>query len=335
MSGLPQAGLIAYKRLVKHLAKYGYCPVRHMHGLWTHKVHPILFSLVVDKFGIKTVLQEHANHLLSALPGLYSVTANWTGTKSVSLQLKWDYIQGTCNISMPSYLVTALHRFQQPFLKRTEYSPHAWLEPNYGATIQLLPLLDTSAKLLPENITCLQQVFGTLLYYTPAVNTTMLVALGTLATAQSNGTEKNDQALICLLNYAATNPGACIRYKASNMVLYIHSNASYLSEAKARSHVGGHFFLSTKSTNPKKTLVRLPPNNGAIHTVISIFRNVMSSATEAKFAGLYQNARDGATLQTTRMPVMVPRFCQTTLVKMGHPYAGFESHKLVHLFPDS
>ena len=306
MYGLPQAGLIAYERLVKHLARYGYHPARHTHGLWTHKVRPILFSLVVDDFGVKTVGQEHANHLLSALRDLYSVTADWGGTKYLGLQLKWNYVHRTCDISMPDYVATALHRFQHPFPKRPEHSPHAWLEPNYGATVQLSPLLDTTAKLSPASITRLQQVVGTLLYYARAVDTTMLVALGTLAAAQSNGTEKTAQALIRLLNYAATNPDACIRYKASDMVLYIHSDASYLSEAKARSRVGGHFFLSSKPANPSKPPDKLPPNNGAIHTVSSILKNVMSSATEAKFAGLFHNARDGAALRTT-------------LIEMGHP----------------
>jgi hypothetical protein len=134
----------------------------------------------------------------------------------------------------------------------------------------------------------------------------MLVALGTLDAAQSKGTEKTAQALVLLLNYAATNPDACIRYKASDMVLYIHSDASYLSEVNAGSGIGGHFFLSSKPTNPSKPPNKLPPNNGAIHTVSSILKNVMSSATEAKFAGLFHNARDGASLQTA-------------LVEMGQP----------------
>jgi hypothetical protein len=122
-----------------------------------------------------------------------------------------------------------------------------------------------------------------------------------LAAAQSDGTEKTAQALLCLLNYAATtNPNACIRYsKASDMILYIHSNAWYLSEAKAHSCVGGHFFLSIKPFDPTKPPAMLSPQQWRhLHTVCSILKNMMSSATEAEFAGLYRNARDDATLQT-------------------------------------
>jgi hypothetical protein len=76
---------------------------------------------------------------------------------------------------------------------------------------------------------------------------------------------------------------AVLSYHASNMVLAVHSNASYLSKPKAQSRVNGHFFLSSNTT--------IPPNNGAILNIAHIIKNVMSSATEAKLAGLYIMAR--------------------------------------------
>jgi hypothetical protein len=68
---------------------------------------------------------------------------------------------------------------------------------------------------------------------------------------------------------------------ASDMVLAVHSDASYLSEPKARSRAGGHFFLSSD-----------PPNNGAVLNIAHIIKNVMSSATEAELAGLYIMVRE-------------------------------------------
>ena len=47
-----------------------------------------------------------------------------------------------------------------------------------------------------------------------------------------------------LLEYLASNPNATIRFHGSGMILFIHSNASYLSVAKARSRASGVFFLS-------------------------------------------------------------------------------------------
>ena len=44
------------------------------------------------------------------------------------------------------------------------------------------------------------------------------------------GTEKTYADTLWLLNYAATHPNAKIRYTASYIILYIHSDPLYLSE---------------------------------------------------------------------------------------------------------
>jgi hypothetical protein len=87
-----------------------------------------------------------------------------------------------------------------------------------------------------------------------------------------------------LLDYIASQEEAVLTYSASEMILAVHSDASYLSEPKARSRAGGHFFLSNNSD--------IPPNNGAILNIAHIIKNVMSSATEAELAALYIMARE-------------------------------------------
>jgi hypothetical protein len=46
----------------------------------------------------------------------------------------------------------------------------------------------------------------------------------------------------------ASQDKAVLTYKASNMVLAVHSNASYLSEPKARSHASRHMFMAGRET---------------------------------------------------------------------------------------
>ena len=70
-----------------------------------------------------------------------------------------------------------------------------------------------------------------------------------------------------------------ITFNASDMKLATHSDASYLSEPKACSRAGGHFFLSNDST--------IPQNNRAVLNISHIIKHVMSSATEAELADLY------------------------------------------------
>jgi hypothetical protein len=55
MYGLPQAGILVNELLKRNLAKDGYRPTTHTHGLWTQDTRPISFSLVVDDFGVKYV----------------------------------------------------------------------------------------------------------------------------------------------------------------------------------------------------------------------------------------------------------------------------------------
>jgi hypothetical protein len=78
----------------------------------------------------------------------------------------------------------------------------------------------------------------------------MLVVLGTIAANQSKTTTTTANAVVKLLNYAAKHPGATIRYRRSDMVLYLHSDASYLSVSKARSRASGPFFLSDMPPDP-------------------------------------------------------------------------------------
>ena len=55
MYGLPQAGLLAQELLEERLAKHRYYQSNIIPGLWKHETRPIVFSLVVDDFGIKSV----------------------------------------------------------------------------------------------------------------------------------------------------------------------------------------------------------------------------------------------------------------------------------------
>eukprot|EP00957_Ditylum_brightwellii_P076663 5827313-Ditylum_brightwellii.AAC.1 len=69
-------------------------------------------------------------------------------------------------------------------------------------------------------------------FYSRQVDPTMLTALSSITVEQNNGTVSTAQAVTMLSDYAATNPDAKIRFRQSDMILCIHSDASYLSEKK-------------------------------------------------------------------------------------------------------
>ena len=67
MYGPPQAGVLYHAKLTSVLAPHGYAPAKNTPGLWTHFNRPIVFTLVVNDFGVKYVGEEHAKHLLNIL----------------------------------------------------------------------------------------------------------------------------------------------------------------------------------------------------------------------------------------------------------------------------
>jgi len=112
MYGLPQAGQIANDKLIPILATTGYHQTEHTPGLFTHEMHPMAFSLVVDDFGIKYVGKENAEHLLATLREHYTISVDWTRSTYLRLQLDWDYENDTVDLSMPGYIEKALQCFQ-------------------------------------------------------------------------------------------------------------------------------------------------------------------------------------------------------------------------------
>jgi hypothetical protein len=87
----------------------------------------------------------------------------------------------------------------------------------------------TSPALSAKDVNQLQQLTGTLLYYARAVDPTITMPINMLASEQSKATSYTAEKVIKLLNYCNTHPETKIRYHASNMILYIHNDASYLS----------------------------------------------------------------------------------------------------------
>jgi len=284
MYGLPQAGIIAQDLLTKRLHKAWYYQSKITPGYWRHNWRPISFTLVVDDFGVKYVNKADVEHLMGVLKQDYEIDTDWEGTRYLGLTLDWDYIKHEVHLSMPGYIENALIRFGHEPPDKPQLQPYPHTIPTYGTTIQYAKAADTSPAATKAEEKYIRQVIGVLLYYGRAVDSTIITGLSSLAAAQANPTTHTLSLVKWLLDYAATNPNAILTYKKSDMVLAVHSDASYLSEPSARSRVGGHFFCSTNAKDP--------PNNGAVLNISKILKAVMSSAAEAELGALYINARE-------------------------------------------
>ncbi len=77
--GLPQAHILENKLLRKHLLPHGYFECPNTLSLWKHSTCPILFTLVVNHFGVKYVGKEHINYLIKCIKTRYKLTKDWAG----------------------------------------------------------------------------------------------------------------------------------------------------------------------------------------------------------------------------------------------------------------
>ena len=74
---------------------------------------------------------------------------------------------------------------------------------------------------------------------------TILHALLAIAPEQAKPATRPIERIQQSLDYMATNPNAMVRFYAPDMILNLHSDASYLSEEQVRSRSGGYFFLGS------------------------------------------------------------------------------------------
>ena len=89
-----------------------------------------------------------------------------------------------------------------------------------------------------------------------------------------------------------------IRYTASHMILYIHSEASYLSEPRSCSGAGGHYFLGDDRPDMSTPPTTRPRLNGPICSISQIMANVRGSAAKAEIGAAYINGQEAVPIHT-------------------------------------
>jgi hypothetical protein len=124
-----------------------------------------------------------------------------------------------------------------------------------------------------------------------------------------------------LMNYCATNLNVTIQYAARDVVLHIHSDASYLSKPNARSRIGGHFFLSSAMNSANHT------HSGPIITISTVYKKFLSSVMEAEVAGTFVNTKEGVNLRNILNSIGHPQ-PRTPLITDNLTTFGIVSEKM-------
>ena len=192
------------------------------------------------------------------------------------------------DFGMSGYIKKALAKYSHDKPSRPQQAPYPVVPRKYGAVAQDPIPLDESPEATDTEKKRIQQVVGTILYYARAVDMTLLAALSSIASEQTKATKQTMTKLKHMLDYLATHQDATMRFYASDMILNIHSDASYLSEPQGKSRAAGHFFLGWTPRDGEP--IRL---NGSFFTLCSILKFVAASAAEAELGALFLNMREG------------------------------------------
>ena len=132
--------------------------------MWCHKWLTVLFSLIVDYFGVEYVGKLHADNLLNALKENYEVTVNEPGDIYAGINLTWEYVKRTCRLTIDDYIADLRANFDHPTPKKPQHSPLHHTTISYGSKVQYAtetpsrPLLNNAGKLR------IQQLVGAIQY---------------------------------------------------------------------------------------------------------------------------------------------------------------------------
>ncbi len=245
---------------------------------------------------------KHLKHLFAALwIETYKIVEDWKGNLYCGIYLAWNNDKQYVNIAIPAYVAKQLLWYEHPHPTKPQHCPYNPNPIKYGQDNQATDPINTSPKLDKANKKRIQQIVGSFLYYARAVDPTIVMAISDITSQQAAPTEDTDNHLNQFLDYMATHPDARIQYCTSNMILNVHSNASYLSAPNPCSHAGGYFFLG--STPCDGSLIQI---NGAVHITCTILKLVAASMAEAELGPLFLNAQEAKAIRLV-------------LKELGHP----------------
>ncbi len=123
----------------------------------------------------------------------------------------------------------------------------------------------------------IQEVCGVFLFRTRRVDGNLLPALSALASQQASPTEQTMALCKQFLDYMASQDEAVLTYKACNMVLVVHSNASNLSNlSRTQKSSNQNLLYRGMSTRSGSNLVLCVPIKFYTNTCKAIYKFIVS-----------------------------------------------------------
>ena len=208
---------------------------------------------------------------------------------------------------MPGYIEKLLRKVCPDGIKEANTPAH-YTPPNYASPGAHTATVDESPPASEDDKKRLQSVIGTLLYYSRAVDPSICTALHELGSVQSRPSENDMKKMNRLLGYVSKHRNIAIRFYASNMILQLISDASYLCRPRARSVYGTYCYFG----EPEWI-------NGPIACASKMISSVLSSVAEAELCGGFRIAQDAVHYRRIANDLGYPQ--PATLLRMDNTVA--------------
>jgi hypothetical protein len=102
MYGFPQAGKLSKTGLIRHLSTHGYIQRANTPCLFRHVTRDIIFSLVVDDFGVRYTNQDDTDHLIQTLEAsAYKLKVLPIGDAYLGMAIAFDRARKTVSYPCP------------------------------------------------------------------------------------------------------------------------------------------------------------------------------------------------------------------------------------------
>ena len=295
--GMYNAGTIAGRVLGETLIAADYVEVGLQSCMWRSKKpgeEKVLFNINVDDMGFLGHPDlGHKERLLKVLAADgYEVShtefsdpiQNFCG-----YQVVHDTVANTVMVSMPGYVDNMITTFGMENAKVQDH-PYRYTQPAFSA--KQSPAKEDESKLLTDKeIKELQQKLGKLQWYT-GLCYEIVTIVAKIASAQARPTAKQLKDVNHVIAYLAGHKNTALFFNASNMQLSLESDASFASESKSKSRIGGVFLIGGYG-----------PDGLPINSPIGVFSKIADchpdSAAEAEYVACHDVVKRGVSLRTT------------------------------------
>ncbi len=283
--GIRDAGSVAGKKLAETLSEKGYIEIQNS-CIWKSTKegeHALLFNINVDDFGIihdpKTTALTRLQGVLKEVGYEYTeADPNDKVKEFCGLHVHHDIDTHAYTISMPGAIDKMLKRFNMA--GKVQPHPYGYQMPDYSKKQTATPD-DLSKPLTPLQRKELQEKLGVCRWIIDNVIPALTFALGRVACKVGNPTVQVLREVNRLIMHMAGTQNPAIKFKPTqNMQLGVFSDASFSSEQRSRSRIGGVLFIGGLNKDNE-------PETAAIQVISEVSNIVADSAAEAEYIAVH------------------------------------------------